>query len=285
MMPPWAKPLRWADGALPASRPAVMAILNVTPDSFFDGGRYDALDAARLRAWAAVEEGADVLDVGGESTRPGAPEVSEDEELRRTLPLLEVLAASGYPLPISIDTARARVAREALARGARIVNDVSGGARDPSLLDEVAAASAAVVLMHMRGSPRTMQRNVTYDDLLGEVTERLGACCAAASAAGVPAASQAVDPGIGFGKSPEGCLQLVAHLEDLAALGRPILLGASRKSFLGRAFGHEGDDRLIGSAVIAAAGVLHGASILRVHDVRATRLAVDVAAGLVEAGA
>ncbi len=280
MMPPWAKPLRWGDGELPDHRPSVMAILNLTPDSFYDGGRHDALDAARLRAWAAVEEGADLLDVGGESTRPGAPEVSVDEELRRILPLLETLAESDYPLPISVDTARARVAREALARGARIVNDVTGGAREPALLDEVAAASAAVVLMHMRGTPRTMQRNVRYDDLLSEVSQRLQACCTAASAAGIPAESQAIDPGIGFGKSPEGCLGLIAQLDQLAALERPILLGASRKSFLGKAFGHEGDDRLVGSVVVAAAGVLGGASILRVHDVKATRLAVDVAAGI-----
>jgi dihydropteroate synthase len=262
-----------------------MAILNATPDSFFDGGRHHGLDAARSRAWAAVEEGASVLDVGGESTRPGAVEVPPDEELRRVLPVLESLAREGYPLPISVDTTRARVAREALAAGAVIVNDVSGGTREPAILAAAAEAGAAVVLMHMRGSPRTMQRDVHYDDLIDDVIGHLRACGDAASAAGVPLESQAVDPGVGFGKSAAGCLALVARLEELQVLQRPILLGASRKSFLAGAFGHEGEDRVIGSVVAAAIGAQGGASIVRAHDVRATRLALDVAQGLAEARA
>ena len=274
--------LRWRGGGLP-DRPAVMAILNTTPDSFFDGGRYDALDRARARAWAVVEEGADVLDIGGESTRPGAPDVSEAEELRRVLPLVEALRAASYPLPISLDTSRARVARDGLAAGACIINDVTGGEREPTILQAAAEAGAALVLMHMRGTPRTMQANVRYDDLINDVIEHLRGCCATASAAGVPAEHQVVDPGIGFGKSADGCLALIARLDHFAVLHRPVLLGASRKSFLGRAFGHEGEDRAVGSVVAAALGVERGASILRVHDVRATRLAVDVAAGLAEA--
>ena len=274
--------LRWRGGGLP-DRPSVMAILNVTPDSFFDGGRYDGLDRAQRRAWAVVEEGADLLDVGGESTRPGAAEVGEDEEARRVVPLVEALVSAGYPLPISLDTTRAAIVRAGLAAGAVIVNDVSGGLREPAVLKAAAEAGAAVVLMHMRGTPRTMQADVRYDDLIDDVIDHLRACCASASAAGVPADHQAIDPGIGFGKSPEGCLELIAGLDRLAVLGRPILLGASRKSFLLHAFGQEGEDRMVGSVVAAAVGVARGASILRVHDVRSTRLAVDVAAGLAEA--
>ena len=260
-----------------------MAILNLTPDSFFDGGRHDGPDAAVARAWAAVDEGADVLDVGGESTRPGAAPVSEAEELRRVLPVIRRLRDADYPLPISVDTVRSRVAQEALKAGAVIVNDVSGGRHDPALLGVAAEAGAAVVLMHMRGTPRTMQRDVQYDDLLRSVIDHLDACCVAADEAGVPAAHQAVDPGIGFGKSAQGSISLIARLGELACLERPILLGASRKSFLGAAFDHQGDDRLVGSLVAAAVGVQQGASLLRVHDVRATRLAVDVAHGIAEA--
>lgn len=274
--------LRWRGGGLP-DRPAVLAILNVTPDSFFDGGRYGARDAAIARAWQAVEDGADALDVGGESTRPGADPVSVDEELRRVVPVVAALVEAGFPVPISVDTQRARVAREALAAGAVIVNDVSAGLREPEILAVAAEAGAAVVLMHMRGTPRTMQRDVSYDDLHTDVREHLRSRCDAATAAGVPVEHQAVDPGIGFGKSAQGCLELIARLDDLAPLARPILLGASRKSFLGKAFGHQPDDRLAGSLVAAAVGVQRGASILRVHDVAASRQAVDVAVGLAEA--
>ncbi len=277
--------LRWDGGGLDASRPAVMAILNVTPDSFFDGGRYAAVDAAVARAWAVVEEGADLLDVGGESTRPGSAGVTPADELARVLPVLRALRAGRYPLPVSIDTSRAEVAAAAVELGAVIVNDVTGGTREPAILEVAARSGAAVVLMHMRGTPRTMQADVRYDDLVSEVAAFLRAACASATAAGVPVERQAIDPGIGFGKSPEGCLELIARLDELAALGRPILLGASRKSFLGKRFGHAPDDRLVGSAVVAAAAVERGAAVVRVHDVAATRQAVDVAAALRQAGA
>jgi len=260
-----------------------MAILNVTPDSFFDGGRYASVDAALQRADRVLQEGADLLDIGGESTRPGADEVGEEAELERVMPVLEALARRGYPLPISVDTWRGRVAREGLQRGAVIVNDVSGGLRDPGLLAEAARAGAAVVLMHMRGTPRTMQADVRYTHLLSEVADALADRCAAATAAGIPAERQAIDPGIGFGKSAQGCVDLLANLGCLHARDRPILVGASRKSFLGRLFGHEPEQRLEGSLIAAGAAVHDGASIVRVHDVGATRRAVDVAGALRDA--
>jgi len=275
------RPLTWRGGALPAGRPAVMAILNVTPDSFFDGGRHSSVERAVARAWAVVDEGADVLDLGGESTRPGAADIGDDEELRRTIPVIEALVAADYPLPISLDTSRARVAAEGLAAGVVIVNDVTGGTREPALLDHVAAHGAAVVLMHMRGTPRTMQQHTDYADVVADVLASLRACCDAATAAGIPASSQAVDPGIGFAKTAADSLRLLAHTDALA-LGRPILIGASRKSFL-RAFGQEGDDRLFGSLAVAAGTALLGADIVRVHDVRATRAVLDVTMGLLEA--
>jgi dihydropteroate synthase len=260
-----------------------MGILNVTPDSFFDGGRWAARDAALARAWEMVREGADLLDVGGESSRPGAEPVGEDEELRRVIPLLEALlhgSATPYPLPVSVDTVRSRVAREALAAGARIVNDISAGLADPAILELVGEQGAAVVLMHMRGTPRTMQQDLHYADLPSEVATWLTARCEAASAAGIPKEHQAVDPGIGFGKSAAGCVELLGSLAELETLGRPVLVGASRKSFLSRQFGQEGDERLPGSLAAAALAVAQGASIVRVHDIAATRGAVDVAAAV-----
>lgn len=260
-----------------------MAIINVTPDSFYDGGRYEDVDAALRRAEQVLDEGADLLDIGGQSTRPGAPEAGLEQERRRVLPVVEALVRRGLPLPISVDTWRGPVAEAALDRGAVIVNDVSGGRRDPLLLDAAGRAGAAVVLMHMRGTPRTMQADVRYDDLLSEVVSALRSSCAAATAAGVPAERQAVDPGVGFGKSAQGCVELLAGLGALASLERPVLVGASRKSFLGTLFGHEPQDRLAGSLAAAVAAVDAGASIVRVHDVAATRRAVDVAAAIRDA--
>jgi dihydropteroate synthase len=259
-----------------------MAILNVTEQSFFDGGRYRAVGSAVARAWEVVDEGADVLDIGGESTRPGSQGVSEAEEIDRVVPVIRALREGDrpYPIPISVDTSRAEVARQALVAGAEIVNDVSGGHREPEILHVAAAYNASVILMHMRGTPRSMQDDVRYTDLLAEVCDFLVASCAAATAAGIPAANQAVDPGIGFGKEPEGCLEILANLGAFEEVGRPLLIGASRKSFLGKSFGHDISNRLEGSVVAAALSVAHGASLVRVHDVAETRRAVDVAAGI-----
>ncbi len=264
-----------------------MGILNVTPDSFFDGGRYVDVDAAVAHAWSMALSGAGILDVGAESTRPGSEGVSPEAQIDRLLPLLKALAdpdgpRGPFPLPISVDTTSGAVAAAALAAGACIVNDVTGGRSDPTLLEAAADAGAAVVLMHMRGTPRDMQTRTDYDDLMSEVGDALEACCAAATAAGIPPEHQAVDPGVGFSKTPEGCVELIGRLGELARLGRPILLGASRKSFLGRRFGLEGDDRLHGSVAAAVLGVVHGADILRVHDVAETAAAVQVACGVLE---
>jgi dihydropteroate synthase len=262
-----------------------MGILNVTPDSFFDGGRHHGLAEALRRARVVAEEGGDILDVGGESTRPGSRGVSIDEELDRVVPVIRALrqSSSPYPLPISIDTSRAEVAEAALQAGAEVINDVSGGTRDPEILKVAARHGAGTILMHMRGSPATMQEQVNYNDLVADVVSALQASCAAATAAGIPIAHQAVDPGIGFGKSAQGCLELLARLQEFRKLHRPVLVGASRKSFLGVAFGHEGEDRLVGSLLASGHSVTAGASIVRVHDVAPTRLAVDVAAGIRDA--
>lgn len=260
-----------------------MAILNTTSDSFFDGGRYDRLEQAVARADAVVAEGADILDVGGQSTRPGSEGVSQSEEIRRVIPLIQRLTQgrdAPYSIPISVDTSRAEVARQALEAGAQVVNDVSGGTAEPEILQVAAGAQAGVILMHMRGTPRSMQADVTYDDLLSEIRDFLAERCAAATAAGIPADRQAVDPGLGFGKSPQACLELLANLQHFEGLSRSVLIGASRKSFMGEAFGHDISKRLEGSLASAAVATFVGASILRVHDVAATRRAVDVAAGI-----
>ncbi len=257
-----------------------MAILNVTPDSFYDGGRYRGLHAALARAWAVVDEGADLLDIGGESTRPGAADVGPTEEAARVTPVIEQLVKAGYPLPISIDTTRASVAAGALDVGAVIVNDVSGGVREPEILRVAARGGAAVILMHMRGSPQTMGAHADYGDIVTEVRDALAERCRAADAAGIPPERQCVDPGIGFAKTAAGSLELVAHLGALDSLHRPILVGASRKSFLGRLFGQEEEERHWGSLAVAAWSAAEGAHILRVHDVRSTRCVLDVTRGL-----
>ncbi len=264
-----------------------MGILNVTPDSFFDGGRYVDVAAAVARAWSMALEGAGVLDIGAESTRPGSDGVPPAAQLDRLLPVLRALAdPSGprgpFPLPISVDTTSSVVAAGALAAGACIVNDVTGGRADPRILQVAADAGAAIVLMHMRGTPRDMQQHTEYDDLVEEVAAALQERCEAACAAGVPPEHQAIDPGIGFSKTPEGCVELIGRLAELRRLGRPILLGASRKSFLGRRFGLEGDGRLHGSVAAAVLGLAQGAEILRVHDVAATAAAIQVAHGVLE---
>lgn len=235
------------------TRPLVMGILNVTPDSFFDGGHGDHL----ARATAMVQAGADILDIGGESTRPGSQPVSLEEELRRVIPVIRQLPGR----LISIDTTKPEVARQAIAAGAGIINDISA-----SLFAVAGETGAGLVLMHMQGSPATMQQAPRYDDVVREVREFLAARIAAAVAAGVKKSQIAVDPGIGFGKTVEHNLQLLAQLEQLRALGCPILVGASRKSFLGGPV----SERLPGSLAAAAWAVLHGAQIVRVHDVTET---------------
>ncbi len=275
-------PLRIGARVFEGSGPFVMGVLNVTPDSFSDGGRYAEPAAAVDRALRLAEEGADLLDLGGESTRPGSPPVPVEEEIRRVVPVLERLAARGSPLPISIDTSKPQVAREALRAGAALVNDVHGLA-DPRLAEVVAAAGVPVVLMHMRGTPADMQSRATYGDVVAEVAEVLRQAMARAAAAGVPAERTILDPGIGFAKKPEHSLELLARLGELRALGRPLLVGPSRKSFIGHVTGAPVEGRLPGTLAAVAAAVLAGAEVVRVHDVAEGRQAARLAAAIRDA--
>lgn len=276
--------LRHATGALPTShRTVVMGVLNVTPDSFSDGGLALTADGSAERAvgigLALVAAGADCVDVGGESTRPGAEPVPVDEELARVVPVIAGLAAEG--VVVSVDTRHAIVAREALGAGAVIVNDVGALAPDDGMLDAVAASGAAYVIMHLRGEPRTMQDDPRFDDVVGEVTAELLAARDAAVAAGITGDRIVLDPGIGFGKTLEHNLALLAAVPRLAGLGAPLLVGTSRKSFLGRLTGVASPDaRLAGSLASAVLAARDGARILRVHDVAATVEALAVQAAI-----
>ncbi|RMF76040.1 MAG: dihydropteroate synthase [Acidobacteria bacterium] len=262
-----------------------MGIVNVTPDSFSDGGRFvDPADAAD-RAEQLVAEGAEIVDVGGESTRPGARPVTVDEELARVLPAIEAIRARLPDARLSIDTRHAEVARRALAAGADLVNDVSA-LRDPEMAGVVAAAGCPVVLMHMRGEPGTMQRDTRYVDLLGEILDFLGERVDAARAAGIAGDRILVDPGLGFGKSPEANEQLLRQSGAFHSLGCPVLIGASRKSFIGRRTGIEPPEaRLAGSLAAAVIAATEGVELVRVHDVAPTRAALAVADAVREAGA
>ncbi|MFQ5802469.1 MAG: dihydropteroate synthase [Candidatus Methylomirabilales bacterium] len=245
-----------------------MGVLNVTPDSFSDGGLY--LDPGRAveHAHRIVEEGADLVDVGGESTRPGAEPVSTEEELRRILPLLRPLVEK-LPVPISVDTYKADVAAVVLAEGVDLVNDISGLSCDARMASVVAEAGAGLVVSHMRGSPRTMQADPTYVDVLAEVREVLRERIRLAEAHGVHPEAIAVDPGIGFGKGVEHNLLLLKRLPELQALGKPVLIGPSRKSFIGKVLDLPVEERLEGTAAAVAVAIWQGARILRVHDVQA----------------
>lgn len=265
------------------ARTAVMGILNVTPDSFSDGGRHFDTEAAVARGVEMVRQGASIVDVGGESTRPGAAAVSAAEELHRVLPVIRGLRQR-VPVPISIDTCKSEVARKALEAGADMVNDISALRFDPAMAGLVARESVPVVLMHMQGRPRTMQLAPRYDDVVREVMRFLRERVAHAVRSGVASERIVVDPGIGFGKNPAHNLALLRHLGALGSLGRPVLVGLSRKSFLGRLQEPVGpaqpagpEDRLAGSLAGAAAAALTGAHMVRVHDVLETCRAVRVA--------
>jgi dihydropteroate synthase len=259
-----------------ARRTLIMGIVNVTPDSFFDGGR--RLDPAKAitDGAAMAASGADIIDIGGESTRPGARPVSEEEELARVLPVVQGLRRE-VKVPISIDTYKSNVARAALDAGADIVNDISGLRFDTNMLSLVAAEKVPVVLMHMQGTPGTMQQEPHYNDVVREVRDFLAAQLYDAMDAGVAPEAIIIDPGIGFGKTIEHNLQLLCGLPVLAALGRPLLVGVSRKAFIGKILNLAADERLEGSLAAAVAAVLAGANILRVHDVPETTKAVRVA--------
>ncbi|HYD40635.1 MAG TPA: dihydropteroate synthase [Anaeromyxobacter sp.] len=262
--------------------PFLMGVVNVTPDSFSDGGRFAEADAAVEHALRLEQEGADLVDVGGESTRPGAPPVAAAEELRRVIPVIERLRARGFAVPISVDTSKPEVARAALDAGADLVNDVQGLA-SPELAELVAARGGPAVLMHMRGTPADMASRAVYGDVVEEVAAELEQALARAERAGVRRERVVLDPGIGFAKTAEQSLALLAGLGRLRRLGCPLLVGPSRKSFIGKLTGAEVADRLPGTLAAVAACVLAGVELVRVHDVAAARQAARVAAAIREA--
>lgn len=266
---------------LRSGAPAVMGIVNVTPDSFSDGGRLLEPAAAVECGAAMAAAGAALIDVGGESTRPGAAPVSEAEELRRVIPVVLGLAERGLPAAISIDTRKAAVAREALAAGATVVNDVTALRGDPEMAPTVARAGAVVVLMHMKGTPRDMQRSPAYDGGVTEAVSRyLRESLLAAARAGIPEARACVDPGFGFGKTREHNFELLRRLREFTSLGRPVLAGLSRKSMLAKPGGDSPADRQPATIAATAAAALAGAAIVRVHDVPSAVEAVRVAAAI-----
>jgi dihydropteroate synthase len=260
----------------------LMGVVNVTPDSFSDGGRYLAPEAAVRHALRLVEEGADLLDIGAESSRPGSEAVPAQEELRRLLPVVRGLRKAAPEVPLSVDTTKAAVAEAAFDAGADLINDISAGTFDPAMLSLCASRRLPMVLMHLRGRPKTMQESPRYEDAPAEVVLELRERVRAAEKAGLGAGTLVVDPGFGFAKRPEDNLALVAELEALRALGYPILLGASRKSTVGVLTGAGPEDRLPGTLALHTAALLHGADILRVHDVKEHRQALTCAAALME---
>jgi len=286
-MPPSSSPLAprspppqaWRCGRfeLVLARPLVMGVVNVTPDSFSDGGRFLDPEAAIDHARRLIGEGADIVDVGGESTRPGARPVEAAEELQRVLPVIRALRDES--VPVAVDTLKPEVMRAAIAEGASIVNDVYA-LRVPGALDAVSASDAGICLMHMQGEPRTMQAAPHYEDVVREVKAFLRERMAAAASAGIAGERVAVDPGFGFGKTVEHNLELLRRLPELVELGVPVLVGLSRKSTLGAITGRPASERLAASLAAALLAVLRGATIVRVHDVAATRDALAVLAAV-----
>jgi dihydropteroate synthase len=263
-------------------RPLVLGIVNVTPDSFADGRRYASTDAAVAHGLDLVRQGADLLDVGGESTRPGSAGVPVEVELERVVPVVEALAARAS-VPVSVDTSKAEVARRCLRAGAHVINDVTALAGDPEMAEVVRSARAGLVLMHMQGTPATMQQAPHYADVVAEVAGFFEQRLAAAAAAGIEPGRVVVDPGIGFGKTVEHNLQLLARLEEFGRLGRPVCLGVSRKGFIGSVLGRPLERRLAGSLAVVCHAVARGAvQVVRVHDVEETRDAVTLLAAVAE---
>lgn len=265
--------------AINGDRPVIMGILNVTPDSFSDGGKFSGLDAAMRQVELMVSEGVDIIDIGGESTRPGSDPVAAGEQIQRVVPVIEAIreCVSGDIL-ISIDTTLSEVAKAALTAGANIINDVSGGRADPAILTLAAKTGVPIILMHSQGTPKTMQDNPHYDNVVQDVLEALHESINAALKAGVKKEAIAIDPGIGFAKRKQDNLDLLAHLDKLVATGFPVLLGTSRKRFMGTICDvTEPSELVTATAVTTALGVMAGVQMFRVHDVKENRQAVDVA--------
>lgn len=268
-----------------ANAPKIMGILNVTPDSFSDGGRYADPENALRQAQAMLSQGADIIDVGGESTRPGSDAVAAQEQIRRVVPVIQAIRETHVSIDISVDTTLVAVAEAAIHAGATMINDVSAGMGDKHMLRFAASAEVPLVLMHMQGSPKTMQDNPLYDDVVREVKEMLDKQINAALAMGIKASNLILDPGIGFGKRKQDNLELLAHLQDFVAMGYPVLLGTSRKRFMGSICHVSQPHELVtATAVTTALGVMAGVKIFRVHDILANRHAADVAWAISQAG-
>lgn len=256
-------------------RPLIMGILNVTPDSFSDGGKFFDMERAVDQALYMVESGADIIDIGGESSRPGSHGISLKEELKRVIPIIEQVAGKAE-IPISIDTVKSEVARRALDSGASIINDISALRTDKKIAAVAAKYNSYLILMHMRGTPRNMQDNTEYDDIIGEISEFLRNAAQKAIEAGVSEDKIIIDPGIGFGKSVEGNFVIMKNLNRFLELGYALLVGPSRKSFIGKTLDLDVERRLEGSLAAACYAVLNGADIVRVHDVAETRRALTI---------
>jgi dihydropteroate synthase len=254
--------------------PLLMGVLNVTPDSFSDGGQYNSPELAFSQAMKLIEDGADILDIGGESTRPGSAAVSIEEELQRVVPVIKLIRNKS-DIPISIDTRKAAVADAAVNAGANILNDISGLKHDPQMLNVLQQYKLPVIIMHIKGTPETMQQNPVYDDLIGEIRTFLVSQAEKAVEAG--SKQVFIDPGIGFGKTTKHNLSLIKHLAAFRETGFPIVLGPSRKRFIGNLLDLPVHDRLEGTLAVAAVGVYNGADILRLHDIKAGRRAIDMA--------
>ena len=259
----------------------IMGILNVTPDSFSDGGLFYSQQKAVEHGLQMAAEGADIIDIGGESTRPGAVSVEASVELKRVLPVIESLVKQ-VKIPVSIDTTKAKVAKQAIVGGAEIVNDISALSGDKKMARTIKDESAALILMHMRGNPRNMQKgDLVYDDLMGEITDYLKKSSEKALKAGIEKDCLVIDPGIGFGKTPEDNYKIIKNLSQLKELGMPVMIGTSRKSFIGKVTGGEPDDRIEGTAATVAAAIMNGCHIVRVHDVAAMKKVAAVTDAIV----
>jgi dihydropteroate synthase len=256
-------------------RPLIMGILNITPDSFSDGGKFINKNDAIEQALFMAESGADILDIGGESSRPGAEPVTVDDELNRVIPVIEAIR-NKVDIPISIDTVKSEVAKAAIKSGADVINDISALGNDEKIAKIASKKSVSLILMHMRGSPRDMQINTDYDDLIGEIYDYLNNAAEKAVKMGVKPENIIIDPGIGFGKSVDGNFTILKQLNRFKDLGYPLLVGASRKSFIGKTLNLDVDQRLEGSIAASIYAVLNGADIVRVHDVQETKRALTI---------
>lgn len=261
------------------SSPLIMGIINVTPDSFSDGGKYLSFEKAVERGKTLIDQGADILDIGGESTRPGSEGVGEDEEISRVVPVIKELSEFS-DVPISIDTTKSSVAEKALDAGAQIINDISGLTFDRDMKYLAAESGAAVIIMHILGRPKTMQKDIKYDSLLDDIAGFLTVNAQAAVEAGVDSCSIIIDPGIGFGKTVEQNLEIIRNVSFFRKIGYPVLIGASKKSFIGEVLDLEVDERLEGTLAVDSYLTMQGIDIIRTHEVRATRRAVNMSAAL-----